>query len=298
LLLPSQQAQRLWPLALLLGISLYSLFFWLIDPALSPIPADYKQVEKTIRSEFKDGDAIATRPWWAARAREYVGDLSFVQVRDLAAEDLSLYSRLWVISLPGHHNDLSGPFLDETYQLEKEQQHGSLVLKSYRLPDRAEVLYDFRKELKSAQVLMRSKNSAKQCARWIDNRWVCSRHDWNYVGRMIVELGDDPREVIWAHPADDPIEIIYRQVPGGKTLLVHTGFTPPAARTPDGADVTLQVLLNGREIGKIVQQNQSGYFARRFDLSSYGPGPHEVTFVVKAKNGGMRHFCFDGQVRG
>jgi len=288
----------LWPLAIVLGISLYSLFFWLINPALSPDLEDYEQVEKTIRAEFKDGDAIAVRPWWAARAREYVGDLPFIQVRDLAAEDLSLYSRLWVISLPGHHNDLAGPFRDETYRLEKEQEHGSLVLKGYRLPQRAEVLYDFRKELQSAQVVIRAKNAPKQCARWIDDRWVCSRHDWNFVGRLIVELGDDPREVIWAHPADDPIEIKYTQVPGGKTLLVHTGFTPPAARTAEGADVTLLVLLNGREIGKIVQGNKSGYFERQIDFDPYGPGPHDITFVVKAPNGGMRHFCFDGQVRG
>jgi len=240
---------------------------------------------------------LAVRPWWAARIREYLGDKEFLQVRNLAGEDLSKYSRLWVVSLSGHEGKLRGPFSDGSYPRTRKENHGALSVELYDLPKPVEVLFDFRRELDKATVTMRTPGGPKHCSRWVENRWVCSRRDWNYVGRMIVELGEDPREIIWAHPAEYPIEIIFPAVPGGKNMLVHTGFTPPAARTPGGAAVTLTVMIDGKELGKVVQENKSGYFPTLWDMSPLGPGPHQVTFIVKAPHGGMRHFCFNGQVR-
>jgi hypothetical protein len=115
---------------------------------------------------------------------------------------------------------------------------------------------------------------------------------------MIVELGDDPREIIWAHPSDSgPIELSYEEVPAGRALLVHTGFTPPAARVKEGVPVTLEVLVDGRLLGKVVQENRTGYFPSTFEMASLGPGPHSFTFRVLSPNVGMRHFCFDAEVR-
>jgi hypothetical protein len=289
----NRQVFRLLPLALVLGASLYSIGFWLLGPRPQVSPADYRRAEKIVRKGWAPGDALAVRPWWAARIREYLGDLDFVQVRDLESEDLSRYSRLWVVLLPGEQIELA------KYSLEESFEAGDLEIVRYRLPDRAQVKYDFREQLDRAQVRMHQGPSVKPCDRWITNRWICTRRDWNYVGRMVVELGDDPRKVIWAHPSDEgPIEITYQNVPSGNTLLVHTGFTPPAARTPEGAPVTLRVSIDGREVGKVVQDNRNGYFPTRFDISAAGPGSHTVTFAVSTNHAGMRHFCFDAEVRG
>ena len=286
-------AWRHFPLALVLGCSLYALGFWIFAP-MGPLP--WHEAASMIRQAYRAGDAITTRPWWAARAREDLGDLKFIQVRDLEHEDLSLYKRLWVISLPGHHG-LFGPFADGTYKRINHVMLDGLDLSLFKLPPPVTVAYDFRKNLRQASVSVLQKNTAKPCSRWVENKWLCTNHPWNYVGQMIVELRDDPREVIWAHPSDQGLlQIKFHDVPGGKTLMVHTGLTPPAARTPNGAPVHLDVEIDSRAFGTIIQANETGYFPHPMDISALGPGPHKVTFKVHADNIGMRHFCFQAQV--
>jgi len=293
----SRQAWRHLPLAVVLGCSLYAVGFWAFAGS-GTLP--YEAAADVVKERWQAGDAVAIRPWWAARIREHLGDRPFVQVRDLAAEDLSRFARLWVLSLPGHHRGPGGPFDNGTYRMAEEHELDGLLLRLYELPAPAEVVYDFRENLKQARVAIRGKTRRKACDRWIENRWQCSGRDWNYVGRMIVELGDDPREVIWAHPVDEgPIEIVYPNVPGGRELLVHTGLTPAAARirTHDAVPVDLEVRIDGRRVATVVQPNETGFFPHPIDVSTLGPGPHAVTFRVSAKRTGMRHFCFTAEMR-
>jgi hypothetical protein len=297
--LPNQQALRLFPLALVLGVSLLGTGFWLFHPAGNPEDSDYRQVNGWIRQHWAEGDALAVRPWWADRLREVLGDLPFLQVRNLEAEDLSKHRRLWVVFLPGREESLQGPFADDRYPVEFTADTGRLLVRRYRLPDPATVLFDFRKKLSEAKVRMLSGGTWKNCSNWILNRWMCSNRDWNYVGNAIIELGEDPREVIWAHASETgPIEITFQEVPGGKTLLIHTGLTPAAARATYGTPVTFRVSVDGQEVLKQIQGNITGYFPVSVDFSRFQEGPHTVTFEVKSPNYDMRQFCFDAEVRG
>ncbi len=282
-----------FPLAVVLGCSLYALGFWLFG-TMGKLPWD--EASSIVRQGYKPHDAITTRPWWAAKARQWLGDLSFLQVRDLEHEDLSHFTRLWVISLPGHYH-LGGPFIDGTYTMVNQVDLDGLLVELWKLPEPVEVLYDFRENLNQARVFVAARTGDKPCSRWVRDRWICTGRDWNYVGRVIVEMGDDPREVIWAHPSDlGTLVISYAQVPTGKTLLVHTGLTPPGARTPNGSPVHLDLELDGKLLGTIMQPNQTGYFPHSFDISNAGPGQHRVVFKVHADNIGMRHFCFQAEV--
>jgi hypothetical protein len=296
--LPRQAAPGLLPLSAIVGLSLACAGFWLLRPLTQPDPGDTARAAAEVQAAWRAGDAVAVRPWWAQRLREHLGDRPWVLVRDLEAEDLSRFSRLWVLEQPGHHDRLGGPFRDGTYRLEAATDFGPLRLARYALPPPAEVLYDFRAALGQARVSMRAKGAEKACDLWLTDRWLCSAADWNFVGRMIVELGDDPREVIWTHPSEEgPIAIAYADVPHGRTLLVHTGFTPPAARAQDGGPVTLEVEVDGRVLGRVVQANRSGHFPTTFPLAALPEKPHQVTFRVSAPRAGMRHFCWTAEVR-
>lgn len=298
LAVPSRAALRLLPLSLVVASSLYAAGFWILSPRSLPTAEDVRAAGEHIRANFAAGDAIAVRPWWAARLRETVGDLPWIQVRDLAAEDLSRYARLWVWVHDGYESELGGPFASGTYRLEERRDFGNGALLRYALPRPARVLYDFRERLQDARVRMFNGQTAMPCPRWEQDRFVCTNRDWNYIGRMIVELGDDPREIIWAHPSDGgPMEVEYTDVPHGATLLVHTGFTPPAARAKEGAPVTLEVEVDGRVAERIVQENRTGFFPALVDLSPFGAGPHRVVFRVSTPHAGMRHFCFTAEVR-
>ncbi len=298
LAVPSRAALRLLPLSLIVASSLYAAGFWILSPRSLPTAEDTRAAGEYIRANFAAGDAIAVRPWWAARLRETVGDLPWIQVRDLAAEDLSRYARLWVWVHDGYEGELSGPFASGTHVLEERREFGRGTLLRYRLPPPARILYDFRARLQEARVRMFSGGAPVACPRWEQDRFICTNRDWNYVGRMIVELGDDPREIVWAHPSDSgPIEIEYADVPHGSVLRVHTGFTPPAARAKDGAPVTLEVEIDGRSAARIVQENRTGFFPADVELAPFGSGPHRVVFRVSTPHAGMRHFCFTAEVR-
>lgn len=288
--------RELFLLSVVLAVALWASAFWLLHPLDAPAAGDWRDLEQYLRAHWRPADAIVVRPWWAARARQYLGDLDFVPVRHPEREDWSTHARLWVVALPGHQH-LGGPFADGSFPRRERRRFGPLWLYLYSLGRPVEVVYDLRGELEQARVSMGPPGRRQACSRWLGDRWQCTPRDWNYVGRMIVELGQDPRSVIWAHPPEVPLHIEYPRVPGGRELLLHTGFTPPAARTPGGAPVTLAVQMDGRELGRIVQPNESGYFPHRFDISALGPGPHRLTLTVTTPNPGMRHFCFDGQVR-
>lgn len=295
--LPGRQAYRLLPLALILGVSLFSTGFWIVDPQLYPDVEDYQAAEKIVRKQWAPGDVLVMKPWWAARIREYLGDLPFLQVDRIESEDLSRYRRVWVVTLSGHR-DLGGPFSDGTYVAELEQSIGGLELWRFKLPAPAPVLYDFREQLHTALVRLYVGGGPKPCTKWNQDRWHCSPRDWEYVGRVVVDLGRDPREVIWAHPLiTGPLEIGFNGVPGGRTLRVHTGLTPDAARAPEDSPVTLTVFVGGRELGRVVQPDQTGYFLHEWDISHLGAGPHSVTFRVTCPRPHLRIFCFNGEVR-
>ena len=71
---PSRDALRHFPLALVLGVSLYALGFWLLGP-IGELP--WAEAAARIRAGHQPRDAVAVSPWWAARAREHLGDLAF-----------------------------------------------------------------------------------------------------------------------------------------------------------------------------------------------------------------------------
>jgi hypothetical protein len=257
----------------------------------------YKNVEQAIRKNWQAGDVISMRPWWASRIREYIGDLSFVQTRRIEDKDLSRYSRLWLVSLEDYDQELEGPFARAI--IEEERSFGQLILRRYRLPQPENIVYDFRKQLHLARVEMKTKSGRQPCSRWIEDRWICSREEWNFIGRRIHELNDEPQEVIWAHPSDaGPIEIGFDNVPGGDSLVVRSGLTPLAVSNKHpGAPVLLEVIVNGQSLAKIIRNNVNGFFSRSLDISDLGPGPHEVAFRVSAKPAGWRIFCFNAEVR-
>ncbi len=295
---PGQATLHLLPLSALVGLSLVCAGFWALRPLCLPDPADTRRAAEAVEAGWREGDAVAVRPWWAQRLREHLGERPWVLVRDLEGEDLSRFARLWVLEQPGHHGQLRGPFADGRYRLEAEQEVGGLRLARWALPPPAEELYDFRARLDRARVSMRVRGAERACSPWTADRFACSPADWNFVGRMIVELGDDPREVIWTHPSEEgPIEIAFADVPHGGTLRVRTGFTPPAARALDGGPVSLEVLVDGQPLGRVVQENRTGFFPADLPLGARPARPHQVTFRVSAPRAGMRHFCWTAEVR-
>ena len=293
-----RNAWQTLPLAVVLATVLYASGFWLLSANPISDPADaYGRAATFVNRAWRTGDVLATRPFWAARAREYLGDRPMVQVRDLAAEDLSRHRRLWLLSAPGATHSPGGPFDNGKYRLSDQRWFSELELRLYELPEPAQVVFDFRAELQRARVAVVGKRR-RECAKWVENRWVCPDQPWEYVGRMVIDLDANPREAIWAHPNDEgPIEITYPTVPGGRILRVYTGLTPAAARVIEGTPIEMEVLVAGKSLARLSQANLASWNVHDLDISNFGSGPYPVTLRIKTKNVNMRHFCFQAEVR-
>ncbi len=291
-----RRTSRLLSLSLLLALCLYAIGFWAFGFLHRAKDGELQQITKHIRQHWQTDDVLSWRPWWAQQVRELLGDLPFRQVRNLDTEDLSRFSRLWLIVWPGH-DQLGGAFLDGSYQQEDEQSFGRLRLLRYNLGTPIKPIYDLRKNLRDAKVTIHAKGGPRACKRWVEQRWICNPQHWGYVGRVIIEIGTDPREMVWAHPiSDGPTEIVYPALPHGSTLRLATGITPAAARVKDGKPIFVTVHIDGKLVKRLKQPNADGLFVHEFDLVPFGPGPHELKLFIETENVSMRHLCYRGEV--
>ena len=88
--LVARQAYRLFPLSILLATCLYAIGFWALSPLDRVDPKDLAAASAYIRKNWQADDVLAWRPVWAQEVREQLGDLRFLQVRDLDAEVTAL----------------------------------------------------------------------------------------------------------------------------------------------------------------------------------------------------------------
>ena len=286
-------------LFVLLGLALvYSYWTYLWLPLTRPSPQDYAQATEYVSSQFQPGDLIDANPSWAARAREYLGDRPLVAWRRLDGEDLTPYSRLWLFSLFGAEarKPVRDGLAGRTDLLE-ERRFGGIDVRLYRVRDHRPVVYDFRERLERAAVWIEAGTRRHECRIWEGGRWRCGQEAWNCVGREILEVGDEPRLVIWPHPAEwGTLAVEFREVPLGNALAIGAGFTPAGVRK-GGLPVSLSLEVDGRPFWSRSYEPRSGFFR---DLVGTGPlgGPSRtVTFRVRTSDDRLRNFVFAAAVR-
>jgi hypothetical protein len=279
--------------------AVYSIGWYIYSPLTRPSLRDYEGFSSFVHSRWSQGDVIAVAPFWAERLREYAGDLNVINPPDLVDEDLSLNSRLWLLSVFGYakDRDLLGT-LSKKYRLSEEKRFGKLTLYLFELPPAARVVYDFRMNVNKSKVYQTRGQDRRECASWRDDHWDCGTNSWETVGRTILDVDDNPRRCIWAHPVTAAtVNVDYTDVPLGRKLLLHTGLTAAATRMAGGAPVTVEVLIDGRQMLSATNENAKGWNGFEVDTSSMaGPG-HQVAFRIRTQRDGMRHFCFTADTR-
>jgi hypothetical protein len=285
--------------ALVAAAAVYSIGWYIYSPLTRPSPADYEGVSSHLHALWQKGDVLAVVPFWAERIREYAGDLDVINPPDLVSEDLSRNARLWLLSVFGYakDRDLLGT-LSRKYRLSGEKRFGKLVLYLFDLPPPAKVSFDFWASIDKAKVTLQRGGDRKDCTTWRDGRWECANSTWEYVGRNILDIDDNPRQCIWAHPVQGAVlAVTYKDVPLSRRIVGNTGLTYIATRVPEGAPVGFEVLIDGRQALTTVNENRRGWNRFEIDTSSMAGTAHEVTFRVRTQRDGMRHFCFMADAR-
>ncbi len=273
------------------------------------------QARAYIATARQEGDLVTSAPLWTdPLARMHFAQ--WITLRDAARPDATRYPRALVATLYGaEHPDLRG--WTETGR----RSFGGVVVRTLRNPAYERVLYDFVDHLRpgEAQVFRGAGGQESPCA-FQDGlrvsggglgqgalappaRFVCSPEGWNYVGATVIEDMDHRgRRCLWSHPVQGGVMVTeFLAVPVGHWIYGHHALAYEAERGDDfgntGTDVELRVLIDGEEIGRSVHRDGDGWKRYRFAAGRFADGTHRVRFEVRSDQGGMRHYCFEGDSR-
>lgn len=294
---PCRRPLALGVALLTLALLAYSAYFYWHLSDETPAAADWAAAAAFIKSAKEKGDQVALVPFWATsgEAAFAKAELNYRYVRDVAGEEWPGAKRLWVVGSYGRFDRQA--FLNKGARSERQTEYGALHVELFSLPNDLSKSYSFRSHLSEMQIWLDKAGQRLNCEPYdaMNKRHVCVRgEDWMRVNEQTAMIGDSPRRVLWAHPRTGaPLHIRLANARGGHELVVQTGFLVPAQTLPDGAPVYVDVLADGRVLGRITQENRDGWFTRRFPLGGGPEGTHDIELVISTPNDGRRHFVFD-----
>ncbi len=283
---------------LVIVVLLYSISWYIYSPLTRPRIDDYKNISSYIRSQFeKDSDVIILQPFWAERAREYLGDLNIINPRDVKNEDLSQYKNIYVFSVFGYGENIY-EYMNKKFKSLEKKEFGKLSLFKFQNEKIEKVIYNFYQNIKDAKIRIIKGGEIKECKDFSNDRWRCGGPDWQYIGKEILDIDGTGRECLWSHPMTGSIiEINFENIPAGDILKGFSGLTDEAVRYKEGSPVFLSILIDDKEV--LYHRNPNSIGAKRFeiDTSAYKGSTHKITFKVSTVLDGVRHFCFYADVR-
>lgn len=258
-----------------------------------PSATDYQAASAFIRERFEPGDLVDLHPHYATQARQWMGDLPHANFRHPRDEDLSRFRRLWLLCSYSSGNEVGIPGA----RLLATAAFGSVDVRLLELGEPARILFDFRAELEHATVWIEGEGAKLPCSEWREGRWLCDHTDWNYAGREILEMGGEPREVVWDHPVDGGVKIVeYHDVPLGAAVVGRSGLTPWAVR--DGpTPVTFTVSIDGNEVFRRTDGPPDAFAPFRIDTTAWRGSRHTVRWSVSTPASGSRHWAFQADAR-
>lgn len=290
-----------WPPPLLAGfvaLALVVLVFELRWAGEVPGREDWQAAAAAVRTGWEPGDVIRIEPWWATEGLPELRGLPVDRVRRPERRRLVHFRRAWVIAAHGHscrEGALDGA------ELQVRQVLHRLELCRYGLPYRGKPLYDLRAQLHDARV-RRSKDGqagTEECRLWTEGSWHCGKvHSWQFVGPVIKDVDDSPREAIWAHPPgkDVRLTIEYPAVPLGRELELEAGLTLRSVISGEGSDVHFRAELAGEPVlDTTLAPRQKGWFSWPIDTTRWAGQKLPLKITIWAHDHQVRQVLFAGR---
>jgi hypothetical protein len=276
-----------------------------------PPESDWLAAAQLVRAHLESTDAITVAPAWAdPLLRLYLGDRITPKVA--GRSDLASFERLWVLSIRGQRTaeaPLRAPDFSEDV--------GRVHVERYDFGPTPVVL-DLVDALPSAHVEVATGSGTLECP-WKERvggayrgglgfgplpprqRFVCDAgRPSGWVGVTLLEdLSLAPRRCVYQHPQGRaPVSVTYADVHLGSRLVLYAGLDYHQERDEKGAPVTLRVLVDDREIGRVVHKDGEGW--KRVELatrSDADPVRGNLRLEVSAPNAQRRAFCWAATVQ-
>ncbi len=285
-------------LSVFICIIIYSIGWYIYSPLTRPSKKDYEDISTFLKKTFNNkSDIVILQPFWAERAREYIGDLNLINPRDITKEDLSVYENIYIFSVFDYGAKIED-YLKSRYKFIGLSDFGRLSLYHFKNQKSEKITYNFYRNIRDAKIRILKGNEIKECRDFNDDRWRCGGPNWQYIGREILDIDGTGRECLWSHPITNSIiEINFENIMLGDKLAGFSGLTDEAVRYLQGSPVFLAILIDDKEYLYHKNPNEIGPFRFNIDTTSLKNTAHKVTFRVSTHLDGVRHFCFYADTR-
>ena len=281
---------------LLSGIASVALQKWAFrDPTIA---ADWARAAEWVVAEMGEDDVFRIEPWWYERALTHfvgVGNQAD-RIREPLLEDLYRYDEVFVVS-QADRLDKALRTLPFDARPTATRDFGTVLVARVSVP-RDAFGWELLRELQTASVSRVKGAQIEPCTKWNSHlrRWDCGKQArWLYVGRALREVGDDPRECVWAHPLDKGRTLRIEAVtPKSRAIRVRGSFDLRAARLPRTGEVLMQVFVDDElKYERHVTHDDHAYAAHDIDVSQL-PGPAKLRIEVDLKGSIKdRFFCLN-----
>ena len=289
--------------ALLFLISIPATFiFWTAFSDRAGIPdEDERAVATFLNENFKEGDTIFPSPGWdigfTRYLRDGITDISYRLTSYRAGElaDLLKTSNAALFFVLDNGDKWDSISSNHKLKAVKSVNIGSsLVVKAVPKEGREERLLDFATDIQKAEAvyLLDSKGTKHEC-KLMQERWQCSSHSWNYVGKKSVVIEGRKRLAVWAHPRSGKTLAVRFALPSGsKSIVLGTAFLERAYRA-SGDPVSVKIKAGAEELLSYTNENLNKYYRNRIELPA---GADHLELLFHVKNDGARHFVFNGYI--
>lgn len=281
----------------------------------APTPDEWAAAKPVVERAWHPGEPVVVAPYWAEPiARWKLGD-ALMPVREVARPDTTRYARAVEVSAMGARSpELAG------WRVEREAKAGRLTVRTLVNPSPAHVTFDFtdgaRPPFAEATVV---RPGREQACTWTEvapvetqgifgppafpaQRFRCDgESSATFVGVTVIDdEHEHPRRCIWSSPPSAGGELVtkYANVPLGSVVRGHLGIDWIAERDRAGATMTVRVVVDGDEIGKVTHDDGEGWKAFELPLGAHAhAAAATVEFHASAANAPNRHLCFEADSR-
>ena len=279
----------------------------------APTADEWSAVRPLVQSWRRAGAAVVIAPYWAEpMARLAFGD-ELMPLRDVARPDVTRYAETLEVSILGSR----APEL-EGWKVAREEQKGRFTLRARQNPSPVDVTFDFTDHIEpsAAAVNVQKKTGPVDCtfnpSAAIEGgglggppiypaaRFVCPGEPPHvFVGVTIIDdEKSHPRRCIWSHAPANQDELVtrFRAVPLGSKIHGHAGAGWLIERDGAVPPFTIQVMVAGEEVGRVVHKPGDFWKSFEIELGSMARRTADVEFRVSAPLGGT-HVCFEADSR-
>jgi len=263
----------------------------LLAPLHAPADRDWRAAAAEVRAGFQPGDLIVAAPAWAdPLLRLHLGDLIPVSVAGRL--DDARFGRIWEIAQRGAR-------APETKNSRATQvsHHGTLTLRLYQRPA-ARVSFDFVAEWSQAAVSRVAPGGQVSLCSRLPDRFECSGLPAQSVKPELLEIDTTAHLALATPPAGQSTTVVeFDRVPLGRELAVGAGLHNVWLRKAGKGTVSLRVLVEGRELGRIEAGSMSGWTLRKFDTSALAGQSVGVRFEITVDDPNSRTLGFAAEAR-